>query len=154
MLQLPFFALLAFIFSGCCTVEESQPGARTSLQTDIIVSENSNPDSDGRPTPVTVRIYQLESGRNFEQADFQSLLDNDEMALGADLLFKEERDAHPGTRIPIQQELQETARYLGVMATFRDFQNGAWRALTELSAESASPLAIEIDESSVLIRQP
>nr|VFK41554.1 MAG: type VI secretion system protein VasD [Candidatus Kentron sp. TC] len=154
MFQFPFFALLALVVSGCCTTsEESQPHARALLQTDIIVSESSNSNSNGRPAPMTVRIYQLESGSGFEKADFQSLRDNDEKVLGADLLFKEERDAHPGTRIPIKQKLRETARYLGVMVDFRDFQNAKWRALTKLPAESGTPLTIEIGDSSVSVRQ-
>nr|VFK22468.1 MAG: type VI secretion system protein VasD [Candidatus Kentron sp. LFY] len=146
------FALLALVLSGCCTVQE--PDTRALLRANIMASEDSNPDSNGRPSPVMVRIYQLKSGCNFEDADFSSLHTDDEAVLGADLLFKEEMDVYPGTEIPFGRELQGNARYLGVTAAFRDLRDATWRALADLPGQGESSLIIEIGDSSVSIRRP
>jgi len=155
------FVFLAFVLSGCCTLVcesctllESKPNTEVLLQANITVSENSNPDSDGRPSPIMIRIYQLKSASRFENADFPSLYDNDEMVLGSDLLFKEEMDAHPGIKIPFERKLQGTARYLGIMVAFRDFEHATWRELIDLPAEGEFPLLVEIDNLSVSARQP
>nr|VFK36663.1 MAG: type VI secretion system protein VasD [Candidatus Kentron sp. SD]VFK40180.1 MAG: type VI secretion system protein VasD [Candidatus Kentron sp. SD]VFK79079.1 MAG: type VI secretion system protein VasD [Candidatus Kentron sp. SD] len=152
---LSFFVFPALVLSGCCaTVEKSTQQTRTLLQADIRVSENSNPDPSGRPTPVTLRVYQLKSSRNFESADFPALYGNDEAVLGADLLFKEEMDVYPGIEIPFERKLEEATRYLGIMVAFRNAKNATWRALTDLPAGGAFPLLIKIDGFSVSIRKP
>nr|VFK53830.1 MAG: type VI secretion system protein VasD [Candidatus Kentron sp. TUN]VFK55360.1 MAG: type VI secretion system protein VasD [Candidatus Kentron sp. TUN]VFK57096.1 MAG: type VI secretion system protein VasD [Candidatus Kentron sp. TUN] len=150
------FIFLAFVLSGCCCKLELQepdvgmkPNTKMFLQANIMVSENTNPNSDGRPSPVTVRIYQLKSGKKFKNADFPSLYNNDEAILGADFVFKEEMDVHPGVEVPLERELERTTRYLGVMVTFRDFENSTWRALTGLP--SKGNILVKIDDLSVSI---
>nr|VFJ77218.1 MAG: type VI secretion system protein VasD [Candidatus Kentron sp. FW] len=151
------FVLLAFVLSGCWALSGSdlcagiKPGAGILLRADIMVSGNANPDSDGRPSPVTIRIYQLRSGGSFRNAVFASLNDDDEAVLGADLIFKEEMDVHPGTQIPFERELKKTTRYLGVMVAFRDSGNAVWHALTDLPSVGELPIIIAIDSLSVSI---
>nr|VFJ54220.1 MAG: type VI secretion system protein VasD [Candidatus Kentron sp. FW]VFJ68692.1 MAG: type VI secretion system protein VasD [Candidatus Kentron sp. FW] len=151
------FVLLAFVLSGCCALSGSdlcagiKPDTGILLRADIMVSGNANPDSDGRPSPVTIRIYQLSAGSSFRDAGFASLNDDDEAVLGADLVFKEEMDVHPGAEIPFERKLKKTTRYLGVMVAFRDSGNAVWHALTDLPAMGEFPIVIEIDGSSVSI---
>nr|VFK27523.1 MAG: type VI secretion system protein VasD [Candidatus Kentron sp. MB]VFK32083.1 MAG: type VI secretion system protein VasD [Candidatus Kentron sp. MB]VFK75651.1 MAG: type VI secretion system protein VasD [Candidatus Kentron sp. MB] len=148
------FVLLALVLSGCCRPGGEKPDANVLLEGNIVVSQDANPDVNGRPSPITIRIYQLRSAERFKNADFSALSDNDDAVLEDDLLFKEEMDAHPGTSIPFKRELQKGTRSLGLMAAFRDFRNATWHTSIDLPAADLFPVMIEIGESSVLIREP
>jgi len=130
---------------------ESEPETKIVLSGDILVSDRVNPDQDGRPSPVTVRIYQLASVDNFKSTDFLPLYDDDETALGTDLVFKEEMEVYPGIEIPFQREWAGSTRYLGVMVMFRDLENSKWRAIASLPEEGSFPVVVRIDDSSVSI---
>ncbi|MBT8419744.1 MAG: type VI secretion system lipoprotein TssJ [Gammaproteobacteria bacterium] len=142
---------------GCCTPLEPKPDAvgvaipKIIIDGEILVSENTNPDQHGYPSPVTIRIYQLKSDDDFRNADFLTLRNNDERVLGADLVFKEEMDVYPGTRFPFDREWDRTARYLGIMAVFRDKENAKWRDLVELPREEIFPIVVKIEGSSMSI---
>ena len=51
---------------------------------------NINPNSEGRASPLVVRIYRLKSYSVFEDADFFSLYEKADDALGGELIDKEE----------------------------------------------------------------
>ncbi|VFM98193.1 MAG: type VI secretion system protein VasD [Candidatus Kentron sp. G] len=146
-------AIFGSFSSGCCPPVEPKPDAKIMLQGEILVSENANPDQDGHSSPVTIRIYQLKSGNNFKNADFLALYGDDESVLDTDLLFKEEMDVHPGTRIPFDREWGQGTRYLGVMAIFQDRETARWRALVDLPDKGDFPVLVKIENSSVSIWQ-
>ena len=64
-----------------------------------IVSERSlNPDIDGMPKPVLLRIYELRAPAAFERSSFFDLQDKDESQLGGDFVRREEFLITPGER--------------------------------------------------------
>lgn len=91
-----------------------------------------NPDIQGRPSPVVVRLYLLRAGINFGAADFFSLYERDAAVLGADLLAREEMQLRPGATVSIARKFPSDARFLGVVAAFRDIERSSWRALSSL----------------------
>ena len=68
----------------------------TVIQAKVKVSEDVNPDSRGRPSPVKTRFYLLESTSVFQSADFFELKGQDRELLSDDLKKREEKVFKPG----------------------------------------------------------
>lgn len=98
---------------------------------EIVSDAGINP-VQGRPSPVNIVLFQLKSADEFRNADFFSLYDNDSDVLGSDLIDQTRMQLQPGEIRPLEAEIDEEARYLGVIAAFRDIENAQWRTLVEL----------------------
>jgi type VI secretion system protein VasD len=88
-----------------------------------------NPDAGGRPSPVVVRVYQLQSDTKFAEADFFALFDTEQQVLGEDLLSREEVTLAPGERKPLHLEVKDGVKFIGAVAAYRDIRNSRWRVL-------------------------
>jgi len=95
----------------------------------LVAQAQINPDASGRPSPIVVRVYQLKSEDKYAQADFFALFDDDQKALGGDLLGREEAELAPGETRELQFAVSRDAKFVGVLAAFRDIRNSRWRAI-------------------------
>jgi type VI secretion system protein VasD len=95
----------------------------------IAASADVNPDATGRPSPIVVRIYQLKTDAAFGGADYFTLFDDEQKVLGADLITRREYVMAPAEQRVIELDIDLDARFVGVLAAFRDIRNAEWRAL-------------------------
>jgi type VI secretion system protein VasD len=95
----------------------------------ITASADVNPASDGRPSPLVVRIYQLKSEAKFVEADFFDLFEKDDQILGPDLVSRDEITLAPGETQELPLGVSDDARLLGVVAAYRDLRNSQWRVV-------------------------
>lgn len=118
----------------------------------FVIGPALNPDRDGQPSPVFVRVYQLKAREGFMAASFHELERDDEKILGADVLHREILEfcpSEPAGEVAQPQKpecrtdsstltmsLQPGARYLAAFAEFYDVRDpkGNWRAVVELPA--------------------
>lgn len=107
----------------------SGPPKSTKARMTVVAQSDVNPDAGGRPSPVVVRVYQLQQDAKFANADFFALFDDEQQALGADLLARDEIELAPGERKVLQVEVKGDAKFLGAVAAFRDIRNSQWRAV-------------------------
>lgn len=124
----------------------------------IVTAEDLNPDYRGRPSPVSLILFQLKSAEAFNNADFFSLYDPDSAILGGDLIQRSQRMLQPGQSFEIEEEFDEEARYVGFVAAYRDIETAQWRGLIELPQKgffksffSRSKLMIELQSLAVLV---
>lgn len=118
------FVLAALALAACA----SQPPKPVQTQATVMASADVNPDSSGRPSPVVVRIYQLQGDSEFNDADFFALFDNEKATLGSSLIMRDERTLFPGQQARLDLALAPDARFLGVVAAYRDIRATRWRA--------------------------
>lgn len=123
----------------------------TMVKATLSAQPTVNPDARGRPSPVTVRVYGLKSRAAFDGADFFSLYDKDKETLGADLTDKEEFQLMPGENRPLEKQLSPEARYLGVVAAFRDLERAQWRMAVAIVPNQVSTIGIKLEQNSVTI---
>jgi type VI secretion system protein VasD len=95
----------------------------------IVAGKDANPDGGGRPSPVVVRIYQLKTDGAFSAADFDALYDDDQKALGIELISRDEFVLAPAERRTLDVAVASETRFVGAIAAFRDIRNAQWRAL-------------------------
>jgi len=133
-------AAAACLFFGPKAVPPAQPGPpQVALpppppepyraRITIAASADVNPDANGRPSPIVVRVYQLKTDTTFVGADYFPLFDSEQKVLGADLISRREYVMAPAEQRVVELELDLGARFVGVLAAFRDIRNADWRVL-------------------------
>ncbi len=97
-------------------------------------NESLNPDRKGDPLPVVIRVYQLNDKGAFQSATFNQIWKNDESILGKTLLSRNELILNPNSKDEIEVDRHEEAKYLAIVAIFRNPIERKWRALEDISA--------------------
>ncbi|MEP9379132.1 type VI secretion system lipoprotein TssJ [Aquabacter sp. CN5-332] len=115
----------------------------------ILSDTTINPSPTGQASPVMVRIYALRNDQMWQQADFQSLFNDDATALGTSLITKREMIVPPGANIPVRIDLPLDAAFLATVAFFRAIDTAQWRAILPL--ESAMVNNVQINLSAVQV---
>ena len=118
----------------------SAPPKPVKAEAVVSAAADVNPDADGRPSPIVLRVYQLKADAAFANADFFALYDQEQQTLGADLLAREEFVLAPGDSKKVEFGVQPEARFIGVAAAFRDIRNAEWRALAAAPQKGFSDL--------------
>lgn len=109
------------------------------------VAKGVNPDADGRPSPLVVRYYELSSRSQFEREDFDRLFDSPESSLGPDLLVREELELQPASDLEITRRLNPNARFVGLVAAYRDIETARWRAVIEVDPTGYDERVIHVE---------
>ena len=133
---------LAGCFGGKSTVKR---------QASVEAAEDVNPDPGGRPSPVVVRVYQLRSLDIFKHADFFAIYDNEVATLGQSYVQRNEFELQPGMKKDYRYSIDPSAKYIGVLAAFRDLDNARWRSFVQLPDEKNIYLRIDLESLAVSI---
>ncbi|WP_340674111.1 type VI secretion system lipoprotein TssJ [Microbulbifer salipaludis] len=96
----------------------------TSIALAVEIENDVNPDSDGRSSPVVVRVFMLADDRQFSREDFLNLYENAESRLGKDLIDTVVlKEFAPGEQRVEQLALTPEVRYIGLLAEFVQYQD-------------------------------
>lgn len=139
----------ALIVGGCGGRNKEQP--KTKLNITVFADTSVNPNEEGTPSPVVVRVYELKGVGAFNQVDYFDLLDDDTSALGADLIAKQEIELKPGDQKELDRPTTKEAEYLGVIAGFRDISSAQWRTTYELKSKRRNKLTVLVSGLSVTV---
>jgi type VI secretion system protein VasD len=121
---------IAFLLAGCAWLVacSSAPPKPQLVKLTFAVAADVNPDAQNRPSPVVVRLYQLKDDAAFKDADIFTLFDKEQPTLAAALVSREEYELSPGEHRGVDLMLSHDARFVGVVAAYRDIRNAQWRA--------------------------
>jgi type VI secretion system protein VasD len=140
--------LMALGLAGC----SSTPKGGT-LRAELQAAANLNPSVSLRPSPLTLRLYELKSATAFNQADFMSLFQGDQAALGADLLAREELVLQPGEKRPYNRQLNADTRFVGLFAAYRNLEQARWRLVVPVQPGKTLKLLLRAD-ALALVAEP
>jgi len=140
--------------TACSTLSNISPfkAAVTSLAGNIQAAADLNPSVSQRPSPLRVRVYELKSATAFNQADFMSLYQGDQAALGADLVSREELMLQPGETRPLNKTLAPETRFVGIVAVYRDLERATWRTTVAIKPGTQHKLDIRAERLAVTIK--
>jgi type VI secretion system protein VasD len=110
----------------------SKPPEDVVLKGSVQAVQNVNPDSEGRPSPLVIKVFQLKAKDKFESADFFPLFDEAQATLGADMLAVEEMMLAPGDFRPYEGKFDPQTRFIGVIAAYRDINQAKWKTILEM----------------------
>lgn len=142
--------LMISILTGCQSFYSVFP---PSTDFHFKVSGNLNPDLEGRPSPVVVKVYELASRTRFMNQDFFVLYDSPDSVLGVDLLKTDELEFQPGENFEFKMSLSPAARYVAMVVAYRDIDKARWKAIVEVDPTDYENLYVYMDELAVYIRE-
>lgn len=148
------FIVLGVLLAAAATACSSDKSAKTTpvkfvIQADQLV----NPNARGEPSPVVVRIYELKSTTNFNQAQFFELFDNDAKRLGPDLVAKREIELKPGDKVDFERNTPAETRNIGVTAGFRLGDDAQWRTTAEVKPDRDNTIVVKVTAQAISIEE-
>jgi type VI secretion system VasD/TssJ family lipoprotein len=108
--------------------------AKRNLQLLVQAQRKLNTDAHDASASLALRIYVLRDASAFEKASFDSLYDDDEATLGANVLARESLHLRPGEARELALEVGGDARAVGVFGAYREIEHSQWRAILPLPA--------------------
>ena len=140
---------LAFALSvtGCAAFSPSSN--LTKLDLKLEGSERLNPDLNGRPSPIVIRLVELKHAVGFEALDFFTLYQRPREALSPDLVALEEIELRPGEQRTLKLFVQDGSRYVGVQAAYRNLPESQWRHVVPLSEQRRTEVALSLTEHGI-----
>jgi type VI secretion system protein VasD len=132
---------LALLISACKHAPPPPPAPPKPriLTLAVVSAADLNPDQDGRPSPVVVRLYQLSSTTDFANAEFEAVYPNDGAILAKTIVgTKQEVPVLPGQRTTIQIEFANEARALGILVAYQDKDHANWRVIGPATTGSST----------------
>lgn len=142
-------ALLATLLAlaGCSAL--SPYSSMTKLDLSLSGSDQLNPDLNGRPSPIVLRLIELKHPVAFQSADFFSLYQRPKEALAPDLVTQEELELRPGEQRQLKLSVEPGSRYIGVLAAYRDLPETSWRYVIPLQAQARNQATLQLDEQGI-----
>lgn len=143
------FAGLLGLLAGCATPPKTM---------DIKGEAESvlNRDAGGNSLSVAVRLYQLKGAEGFSRLTFDRLLSgqSEADALEADLLDKSEVILVPGGKYSSAVAIRDDAKYVGLIAFFRQPDAHYWRFLVEADKVRREGLSFTAKDCYLILRNP
>lgn len=131
MRALPILIALSAAAAACASKPPPPPEPYSASLT---TSADVNPDAEGRPSPILVKIFLLKSEDKFSNADFFALFENPEATLGEDLLGVGMASVAPGAGANIDIASKTDAAFVGVVAGFQNIDSASWRDVAAIDA--------------------
>lgn len=122
---------------------------QTRLELTLTGNDLLNPDINGRPSPVVVRLLELRNPVGFETQDFFSLYGRGSESLGQDLIAAEELELRPGQSRHLKLRATPAGRFVGVLAAYRDLPETRWRYVIELRARDLTRADLTLSDDGI-----
>ncbi len=115
-----------------------------------------NRDNSGKSLSVAVRVYQLKDATEFSKLTFDTVASGrpESDFLGRDLLTQNEIIMVPGGKYINDEKLQDGAKYLGIVALFRQPDPHYWRFLIETDKIRRKGLSFKIQDCYLILKTP
>jgi type VI secretion system protein VasD len=145
---------IILLLSGCKGKALPIPFASkpTRIAIEIKTAGDINPATDGRASPLVLRVYQLKSPAVFNKVDFFALYDADERTLGGDLVHKEDVIMKPNETQTLVFEPPAETQAIGMFAAFRDYERAQWRAVAAVQPNKANVIHIDVSGTSLTLK--
>lgn len=110
-------------------------------------------DLNGGGNAAVLRIYQLAGDANFQRAPVQAFWQNDEQALGGELISaKREVLLFPGSTEDVRIVIDDRAQFLAIAADLRDPDPDNWRAIYPVDAVRGKAMAVLVGDNRLFVR--
>lgn len=138
---------MTLLLGGCTTL--SPFSTMTKLTLTLTASDQLNPDLNGRPSPVVVRLFELRHPVAFENSDFFSLYERARETLAPDLISSEELELRPGEAVELRLGITGNGRYVGILAAYRDLPHARWRYTLPVAATQLTEANLILDQDGI-----
>ena len=156
MSKITSIVVLVSLLLGCSSDPEkpAPEPPQTLIDAQIIASCQVNPDVNGRPSPIVIRLFELKNLGKFEEADFYKLFEDYASLLSSDLLASEQFNLHPGETKMIKHVVSPETKFIAVTAAYRDLNQSVWRNSIAIETAKTSQFKIMLDQLGINIMVP
>ncbi|KPX48451.1 Type VI secretion lipoprotein/VasD [Pseudomonas syringae pv. helianthi] len=137
--------LLLLMLNGCSAL--SPYSTQTRLDIRLNADHQLNPDVNGRPSPIVLKVLELRRPVTFANMDFFSLYQRTDLVLGLDLVASEEFELLPGDSIELKLKLDHSSHYIGVLAAYRNLPETQWRQVIQVHPKQQNRAVLVLGES-------
>lgn len=95
----------------------------------VNAQQNINPDRHNRPLAVMLRVYLLSGDKAFRSASYEQLWQADHHVLDKDLIGRKDWIIKPNAKQTLLIKPDKRAKYIAVIALFRNPTLGRWRLI-------------------------
>lgn len=111
-----------------------------------------NPDDQGRPLSVVLRVYELRAAEPFARAPYEALLRRDTQTLGPSLVTRREVVVAPGDAARVEtQQLAADTTHLAVMALYRRPDPQSFRQVFAVADLPGDGVVLRLEGCSVVV---
>jgi len=147
--------LLSLLLLSCSWFQDDAPPpppepTRVVIELEAAGDINKNPQ--GRPSPLMIRVYQLRAYGAFEKTAFLNLYEDDQHALGGDLIKVEEVLLKPSEKRTLFYEPGDDTRAIGLVGLFRNYGLAQWRASAGVQPNKTTVVRAFISGREITIR--
>ncbi len=150
----PAVALGILLPLAACGSSPPPPPVPTSVELTVVGTKDLNPDPNGRPSPVMLRIYQLGPSAPFTNADFFQIVDQDKATLGPTLIDRQEIAVAPESSQTVAFATKPDTQTIAVAAAFRAYEEAGWRALAPVKPNAKNAWRLELQARKVVLAEP
>jgi type VI secretion system protein VasD len=137
--------------AACGGKKPPPPPPPTALSLRLTASADVNPDGEGAPKPLRVRVLQLSSANALSQAAFFAMDADPAKALGPELLASEDFVLSPGQAASMDQEAKAGTKFVGVVGAYFAIERARWRAWAPVKPNTKNTYAAAFDASGVAL---
>lgn len=112
------------------------------------VSNKLNPNKDGRPSPLVIKILQLNDDAKFTQAGIEEILMSTDTVIGEALVGVDQAMAFPGKNQELKLNVNSQAKYLGVVAAFQH-EGGTSKKIIPIEGRWSRDICIKLTDTSL-----
>jgi type VI secretion system protein VasD len=128
------FLSLCVLVTGCASHDP--------IPVNLTAADGVNPDSEGRPSPIVTRVYQLSSRDKFALADPIQLIEHDQATLGSDEIGRDEVVLQPGDKHLLTLPRTDNLHFIGIVAAYQAIDQADWREV--VSVPEAQRLQLDV----------
>lgn len=111
--------------------EQPEPCNVQIVTLNIYAADNINPNEEGNPRPVVVRLYQLKGDVRLLNASYDDVLLKDKEVLADDILKVDEVGVYPNDLVEVKFERIKEAGFLAGVALFHSPKGQSWKTFYE-----------------------
>jgi type VI secretion system protein VasD len=122
----------------------------TSVEMTISTGNQLNPNSQRRPSPVAVRVFDLKTPAGFDGATYEGLFEKDRETLANDVVARDDFTLNPGESKKIERKIAPETKVLGIAVGFRELDRATWRTTVTLKPNAKNRVSVLLDGVTVI----
>lgn len=151
------YLVLATLFTttlGGCLQVRKKLDLETKAEIDFFAASDVNPNTEGRPSPVVVKLFKLADSRQFKQQDFLALYENAKERLGVDLLEAVKlKEFAPNEQRIEKFKLNPDVKYIGILAEFSRYKEANATMVIPVESYKTNSYRIKISHLNVRLQE-